>query len=103
MRTFQFFVAAMLVAGPGIAGDVANKVSASRLKDWAAMGAAQKVSVAQDLAKDVAEKDRRVTLEKLASNIETCLDHLSSDAKYENNLLGAAYPECVIPAARDFQ
>ncbi len=103
MRTiFAVMVLCVVVASAG-AGELANGFAGSTLKDWKTFLAAQKVSIAQDLAKDVPEKDRSISREKLAANIMECLDHLSIDEKYVSGLLGAAYPECVVPAARDFK
>ena len=103
MRTVYALIASCVVAVPAGAGEVAKSFARLTLKDWKTLKAAQKISIAQDLAKDVPEKDRSVSLEKLSANIAECLDHLSIDGKYESGLLGAAYPECVVPAARDFK
>ena len=103
MRTVCAFLACCAVTVPADAGEVAEKFARSTLKDWKTLLGPQKESIAQDLAKDVPETERSVSLGKLAANIAECLDHLSIDDKYESGLLGAAYPECVVPAARDFK
>ena len=103
MRTVCAVMALCLVALPVGAGQVAESFARLTLKDWTTFPAPQKVSIAQDLASEVPENKRSVSVEKLAANIAECLDHLSVDGTYENDLLGAAYPECVGPASRDFQ
>ena len=103
MRMITFSFAILAFALPVCAGEVANRFASSTLKDWKTMSAAQRRAIAEDLTKDVPEKDRRVSVEKLAANINECLDHLAADPKYESFALGKAYPECVVPAARDFQ
>ena len=103
MRAIIAFMSLCALTVPVGAGEVAESFARLTLKDWKTFTVTRKISIAQDLAKEVPESKRSVSPEKLGDNIAECLDHLSIDSKYENGMLGAAYPECVGPAARDFQ
>ena len=103
MKKSALILATMGIVAQASAGEVANRFAASTLRDWTAMSTAQKTLIVADLARDVPEKDRRVSTEKLAANVNECLDHLAADDKYTSSPLGTAYKECIGPAARDFQ